>query len=450
MSDDQTWRAPGSSDDARAADGTGPDGAVPPPAPPAAPPSPPSGQPPQNAQAPQYGEFAPGGYQQQQPGWQQQQPGWQQQQPGWQQPGWQYGAPGAQPGWAPPPKPGLVPLRPLAFGTLIGAPFQALRRNPKITVGAALLLQGIPTIIASVLIAGGVFVLVDRIANADAADRDTITAGAIGGTIVLGVLAVVISTVFSTLLQGIVVSEVSRETLGEKLTFHALWQLVRGRIGALIGWTFFIFLAGFASVALVVAVIVALAMLGGVAGVTGAVLVGIGGSIGLIVLGAWLYTKLSVVPSALVIERLPLRAAITRSWRLTTGYFWRTFGVLILLWLIIYAVTQVISIPFALIGAMVGGVFAPTSLSTPDSSSFTAVSASQLGVNVLSAVVGAIVGAIGSVVQSAAIGLIYIDLRMRKEGLDLELVRFVEARQTGHDLVDPYTQPAPTAAWPGA
>jgi len=200
----------------------------------------------------------------------------------------------------------------------------------------------------------------------------------------------------------------------------------------------------------VVAVVVALAMLGGTAGVIGAVLAGLGGGFGLLALFVWLYTKLSIVPSALVIERLPIRSAIARSWRLTTGYFWRTFGVLILLYLIIYAVTQVISIPFAFIGLMAGGVFAPTSLSSPDSTSFSAVLASQLGVNVLSTVVGAIVGAIGSVVQSAALGLIYIDLRMRKEGLDLELVRFVEARQTGHDLPDPYTQPAPSATWPGA
>lgn len=423
MSDDETWRAPGSPDDENASDGTGPDRAAPPQASQQPYPPQPSQQPPQP--------------------WQQ--PAWQQQ--GWQQ---QYGAPGPQPGWAPPPKPGLVPLRPLAFGTLIGAPFQALRRNPKITVGAALVLQGIPSIVVSVLIAGGVFVLVDRIANADAADRQTIAAGAIGGTIVLGVLGVVISTVFSALLQGIVVSEVSRETLGEKLTFRRLWQLVRGRIGALIGWTFLVFLAGFTALAVVAAVIVALAMLGGVAGIIGAVVVGIAGGFGLLVVAVWLYTKLAIVPSTLVIERLPLRSAVARSWRLTTGCFWRTFGVLALLWLIVYAVTQVISVPFALIGAMVGGVFAPTSVSTPDPSNFSAVIASRLGVNVLSAVVGAIVGAIGSVVESAAIGLIYVDLRMRKEGLDLELVRFVEARQTGHDLPDPYTRPAPPTSWPGA
>ena len=41
--------------------------------------------------------------------------------------------------------------------------------------------------------------------------------------------------------------------------------------------------------------------------------------------------------------------------------------------------------------------------------------------------------------QSSATALLYIDLRMRKEGLDLELVRFVEARQAGDTSVpDPY------------
>jgi hypothetical protein len=95
-------------------------------------------------------------------------------------------------------------------------------------------------------------------------------------------------------------------------------------------------------------------------------------------------------------------------------------------------------------------VFAPTSLSTPDHTGFTQLVVGRLGVNVISAIVGAIVGAIGSVVQSAAISLIYIDLRMRKEGLDLQLVRYVEARQTGQHLPDPYSQPAPTTTWPGA
>ena len=50
--------------------------------------------------------------------------------------------------------------------------------------------------------------------------------------------------------------------------------------------------------------------------------------------------------------------------------------------------------------------------------------------------IGLVLGAVAAVVQSAATALIYIDLRMRKEGLDLELARFVEsAPGVG---VDPY------------
>jgi hypothetical protein len=42
------------------------------------------------------------------------------------------------------------------------------------------------------------------------------------------------------------------------------------------------------------------------------------------------------------------------------------------------------------------------------------------------------------VVQSATTGLIYIDLRMRKEGLDLDLARFVEETSAGANPPDPY------------
>src|SRR4051794_17530814 len=194
VTDEQNWQAPGSQ-----GAGSGPEGGPPPP--------PPSGQ-----QPPQYG----------------------QQQPGWQQP---YPPAGAQPGWTPPPKPGLIPLRPLTLGPLLAAPFQALRRNPRITVGSALVLQGIPSIVVSVLVAGGIALLAGRALSAEVDDQPALRAGLVGGAVVLGVLSLVISTVFSAILQGVIVGEVARETVGEKLTFRALWQLVRGRLGALIGWT---------------------------------------------------------------------------------------------------------------------------------------------------------------------------------------------------------------------
>ena len=440
MTDEQNWQAPGSQADS----GAGCEHAPVPP-------------------VPRYGEYAPGAGQQpgfgqqppafgQQPTFGQQQPG-----PGYPPPGFAYGQPGQgyqqQPGWTPPPKPGLIPLRPLGFGTLIGAPFQTLRRNPKITVGAALLLRGIPSIIASVLIFFGIFLLLDRAANATADDRSALLAGAAGGTIVLGLLSAVIDGISNALLQGVIVGEVARGTVGEKLTFRGIWQIVRGRVGALIGWTFLLALAWIVAVALV-AVVAAVLFALGPAGVVGGVLVIIFGFLSLVVLAIWLNTKLVLVPSAIVLERLPIRRAMARSWGLTNGYFWKTFGTVALIAVIVYAVAQIISIPFGIVGGIVGGIFAPTSLSSPDATDFSQVLVSQLGVNLLASVVGAIVGAIMGVVQTSVIALIYIDLRMRKEGLDLQLVRFVEARQTGQDAPDPYLAAPvfvpPAAAYPPA
>jgi hypothetical protein len=254
---------------------------------------------------------------------------------------------------------------------------------------------------------------------------------------VLGLLSAVIDGISNALLQGVIVGEVARGTVGEKLTFRGIWQLVRGRVGALIGWTFLVALAWIVAAALVIVVAAVLFALGP-AGVVGGVLVLIFGFLGLVVLAIWLNTKLVLVPSAIVLERLPIRRAMARSWGLTSGYFWKTFGTVALIAVIVYAVAQIISIPFGVVGGIVGGIFAPTSLSSPDSASFSQVLTSQIGVNLLASVVGAIVGAIMGVVQTSVVALIYIDLRMRKEGLDLQLVRFVEARQTGQDAQDPY------------
>jgi hypothetical protein len=458
VSDEQTWQAPGSDGGDR---GQGapqgpwgqpaqpPYGQQPQPQPPygqQAQPQPPYGQQPQPSQPP-YGQQAPP-YGAQQP-YGQQPPAWQQPRAGQQPQG--YPRPGAQSGWTPPPKPGLIPLRPLTLGPLLAAPFQALRRNPRITVGAALLLQGIPQIVVSVGIVGGAAYLFDRVASGEAQDQPALQAGAIGGGIVLGALALVISTVFSGLLQGIIVGEVARESLGEKLTFGAVWRLVRGRLGALIGWTLLFALAWIVAVALVVAIAFALSSLGGVAGTIGTVLVAVFGAIGLIVVAFWVNTKLAMVPSVIVLERLSMTAAVARSWRLTTGFFWRTLGIILLVGVIVWAITQTVATPFTFIGALIGGVFAPTSATSSDP--LTEVLVTQLTVNVLASVVGAVVGAIGSVIQTSAVALLYIDLRMRKEGLDLQLVRFVEGRQTGQDLPDPYLPPArpvttPPAGWP--
>jgi hypothetical protein len=177
--------------------------------------------------------------------------------------------------------------------------------------------------------------------------------------------------------------------------------------------------------------------------------------LGAVAVAIWLATKLALVPSAIVLERLGIGAAMRRSWGLTRGFFWKTLGVILLIGLIVYFVTQIITTPIALIGGFVSLLVNPTGLGASASDpSVGQVFLSELGINVVSTVVSAVIGAVLAVVQSSAVALIYVDLRMRKEGLDLRLIRFVEARQAGATgLPDPYqpeAQPAGATAYPGA
>ena len=64
----------------------------------------------------------------------------------------------------------------------------------------------------------------------------------------------------------------------------------------------------------------------------------------------------------------------------------------------------------------------------------------------MTTVLSLLIGAITAVVQAALVAVIYIDLRMRREGLDLELERHVEQRDAGRPVGDPYRPPTACAA----
>jgi len=347
------------------------------------------------------------------------------------QPGW--APPGTPPGWTPPPKPGLIPLRPLTFGTLLGASFQVLRRNPRPTFGFSLLVTGLIYIVSILIVGFVTFAAFSRIAFSESsADADTIAAGSVGLIVLSALVPVALAVVASAVLQGIISLEVARGTLGEKLRLPGLWSAARGRIGALIGWSAIIAGAVILAIAIAAVVIGLLVAFGGTAGVIAAVLLGLLFGAGGAALAVWFGTKLALVPSILMLERLTLRQALARSWSLTKGYFWKTFGIILLVSFIIQTVSSIVSVPLQFASS-----FAITLVDPNGTSSGAVVGA--IVVSVLSVVFAVAFGAIGAVVQGATPALIYIDIRMRKEGLDLELSRFVEARQAGDASVqDPY------------
>ena len=340
---------------------------------------------------------------------------------------------GATPGWTPPPRPGLIPLRPLDLGTLLGASFRTLRRNPRPTFGVALLVQGIVSVVTLLAVGIPVFGSILRLDTAAPEDQAAIAAGTFGTFIVSTLLAVCLGIVATAWLQGIIVLEVARATLGEKLTLGGLWRHAKGRMGALIGWSAILAVVLIVAIGIIVGIIWVMVATLGDLGVGLGVLVGILGGLALLALGIWIGTKVSLVPSALMIERRTIGESVRRSWRLTRGSFWKVFGIQLLVYVILSFASSIVTAPFS-IGAPILVFFVD-----PTGTGSTWAIGGAVIAYVLQLIVTLVIAAITAVIQTAATALIYLDLRMRREGLDLELARFVEARQSGaQGLADPY------------
>ena len=144
--------------------------------------------------------------------------------------------------------------------------------------------------------------------------------------------------------------------------------------------------------------------LGGLFGlaVAGAVIIVIA-FLALIVPGIWLMVSYSVAVPALLLERIGPVAALRRSFRLVRGRWWATAGALTVGYLMI-----------AIVGAIVQyGILIVPSLLTDGNTVAVA----------LGAIVGGTLGAAITTPYTAAIvTLLYFDLRVRKEGLDLQLI----------------------------
>ena len=287
----------------------------------------------------------------------------------------------------------------------------------------------------TLLITGAVtFAAVSRLFTASTEDATEITAGAAVMIMLSTLVPGVLSVVALALVQGVLMLEIQRATLGEKLKLKQLWRRARGRIGALIGWVLLLTVALLVALAVLAVLIVLLTMLGTV-GIALAVVVGIFGGLGLLALGAWLGTKVSLVPSVLMGERSTLREAISRSWRLTDGYFWRTFGIQLLVSVILSVAMQVITVPIQLVAPMAVFLIDPNGTGGP------VAIVAVVAIYLVSLLIVLVMSSVVLVVQSAATGLIYIDLRMRKEGLDLDLARYVEEVGAGQNPPDPYRAP---------
>lgn len=128
----------------------------------------------------------------------------------------------------------------------------------------------------------------------------------------------------------------------------------------------------------------------------------------LLVLVAFLSTRWGLLIPVAVLERAGPIEALRRSWRLTSGLVWRTFGVFLLSAILAWVLSTV---PLYLVQVVLLPLYSVSAL--------------------LVAAIQTVIASIGQIlVYPVTIGiltLLYYDLRIRKEGYDVELlVRHVE------------------------
>jgi hypothetical protein len=307
----------------------------------------------------------------------------------------------------PPPqaaKPGIIPLRPLGIGELLEGGLGFIRSNPRTILGLAAVIALVVALVQTLgawaaLAALGPrldgFVPVGVPADVAAQLTDLLTLSVAQGLpgIITGLLQVVASGLFIVL--------VAAAALGTPLDARGTWQLLRPRLLALIGLTLLVVIGGALALAAITFVTIAVVSVLGPAVALLALLFVLMVGVGMF----YVYVRLAVAAPALVLEGLGSVAALGRSWRLVQGSWWRVLGVLVLTAMITGLLTAVVSVPVGLLTTAIAGLDPSTA-----------------AVVVSSGVTSVIAGIVTWPFTAAVSGLLYIDLRMRKERLDLALV----------------------------
>ena len=303
-------------------------------------------------------------------------------------------------------KPGVVPLRPLGLGEVLDGAVGVLRRYPRPALGLAALVALVSTV-CNVLLLVTAFEPFFEVDTA-ALDRGDTAAleDAIGGAAAGASLSALLSVVSGAVMTGAITAVVGKAVLGEPMTFGQAWRQVRSRLLPLVGLALLVLVvvAGTFVVA-TVAGVAAIAAFGGAGALVGVPVVLAGA-----VAAVWLYVRLSLAPCALVLERTGIGTSLRRSGVLVRRDWWRVFGILLLTVVIGTFVSQVVQLPFGALGAgSVGGMF------DPDNDVLATRSL------VLSAIGGGLAATLVAPFTAGVRALLYVDRRIRAEGLDVSL-----------------------------
>jgi hypothetical protein len=293
-------------------------------------------------------------------------------------------------------------LRPLTLGELLDRAFSLYRRHFWLFVG----IMAVPSLLA--LAVGVVFALFSSPGSPEAPTPDVNMAEVIGAALWMGGALIVLGSVYFTtyaVALGATTVAVSHIYMDRPASIRGAFAPLRGKVGRLALLLllvsirlFAVFVLGFAAMgglgavaAMASPVLAAILILPGIVGVFGAC--------------AWVALRYAVAVPVAVLEDETSTDAIRRSIDLTKGSRGRVFALFAFATVITYAVLLVFQGPFMFLGFLAG----------PETRGF-------FWTNLLGTISGSIGGAFTAPLMIVAFAVLYYDLRVRKEGLDVELM----------------------------
>ncbi|WP_325052784.1 hypothetical protein [Streptomyces triticirhizae] len=304
------------------------------------------------------------------------------------------------------PKPGVVPLRPLTLGELFDGAVSTARAHWRtvlvISLGIAIVTQVVATLAMRLWLSDseGLAALEDNPNPTDEELRQ-----ALGDILAFSSVTGIVTLLGSVLATAMLTIVVSRAVLGRDVTLAEAWADSRSRLLRLLGVVLLVPLLA----------VLAVAVPGLVLALSGIPALAVLGLLGGFVLAVWLYVRLSLAAPALMLERQGVIASLRRSAKLVEGTWWRIFGIQLLMLLLVVVVSGIIEFPAAAIAGFIDG---------SGTDSLTGGMSDLTWTYLILSGIGAVIAATITLPISAGVtALLYIDQRIRREALDLELAR---------------------------
>ncbi|MEU3746036.1 MULTISPECIES: hypothetical protein [Streptomyces] len=326
-------------------------------------------------------------------------------------PGQNWGAPPPNAHWGKPPaaKPGVIPLRPLGLGEILDGSVKTLRTYWRTVLSFSVMVSVISQV-ASIL-AERYLVPKTPALSPDATPAEQLeqsVQSAQDSMIGLGP-ALIVTLMASVVCAALLTVVISRAVLGRPVSLGEAWREARPRLLQLIGLTL---LMAAMSAGIMLAGLLPGLLIGGAPGVALIVLLGLGATVAAI----WLVIRFSLASPALMLERQGVMTSLKRSAKLVQGSWWRIFGITILTQLLIFVFAMIIAIPFTIVAIAVDG---------DGFSGILTGSAPTFGWTflIITGIGGVLTSAVTYPISAGVTVLLYVDQRIRREALDLELAR---------------------------